>query len=842
VKNLYDFYKNRCERYASKKLFDRKVSYADAFEYACDRAEFLQKQGLKKGDVVAIIGASSYEWCITYMAITSAGCIGFPIDVNLPAADTAAIMMFAGVKAVFTDEEHAAKGAGYTQYSLYLTDDMGDRLNFVPPNMERTDYAAFFSTSGTTGTPKLAIMTHHNVMMTPISNSESVLESNDHFLSVLPLFHVYAFMANFLGPFAIGGTIVFLRSLKGPDIVRALSEDSFTIFSAAPQLWELFLDAILVKAKSQSALKYKILIFFLETGPFLRTIGLGFLVNKVFSPIRNIFGSKIRFFLSGGAPLKVKYYNYYRAIGYYIIEGYGLTETSGPIMLSSVASEVGKKYKPGTVGKVIPGNFITIKNVNEDGIGEVWLKGDFVFAGYYKNDEATKDVFDSQGYFNTGDIGRIDKHGDLYLTGRKKNTIVLDSGKNVYPDEIEAHIKKSSYIADVAVFGKQIDERETVCAVIVPVVKNAYSFSDIKKEIDSLNSMLPSYKRVGKLAISVDPLPKNSARKTLLNDVKKAFDKGAYLTDADSIAKSHILMVAKSHVEENILAILKKRFKSETLYANQLLFDMGIDSLTLIDLIVLLEEELKISTDEKKMRSIETIEQLMTYLLECPEKKGISLDDQILKSAIRTKSKYFPNPINWLFVFKIKMLSRLFWKLKVIHGERLQESNVIIAANHASYIDILWLLAVLPAGTMKKICITGKSEVSFLRFIFPGAPVVFIEREGNVIPALKASADLLRSGKSLIIFPEGTRSSNGKLGEFKSGAAYLAKNLNKKIVPVHIIGAYHAMPKGKKMPRFFSGTKGFVVVGEPLDPKQYASVDELNAALKITIASLNENS
>lgn len=831
MNNLYDFYKRQCDRWAEKELFDRRITYAQTLEFAERRAAFLQSK-FSKGDVIGILAANSAEWCITYMAITSAGCIALPLDTNLSPESYALMVNEVGAKAVFVSPEYKERIPSLENLPVSLDECMGaaELFRYVP--LERSDLASLVFTSGTTGKPKIVMLSHHNVITTPIATSEHMLNNDDHFICILPLFHVYAFVANFIGPFAAGCTLVFVRSLKGPDIIAALASDQFTCFPAAPQLWEIFFDSILSKVKAQSALKYRFFVFMLENARVFKALGLGFIPGAVFRPVKNIFGPRMRFFISGGAPLKKKYYNYYRAVGLPIVEGYGLTETTGPIMLSNSNANVGKKYKAGTVGTTMPGNHLKIKNRNEDGLGEVWLKGDSVSPGYYNNEQANREAFDAEGYFNTGDIGRVDRDGDLFLSGRKKNTIVLDSGKNVYPDELEAWYKQSELVADVCVFGSRIDGKETVCAVVVPRHKGQNSFDAVKADIDRLNRMIPPYKRAMRLAVSFDELPKNSTKKTIVAEVAKLFGDGFFqMSAASSGPVLRDRLIGKSPREEQIVSLMTVHLKKNELYSNNTFTDAGLDSLGLVELVALIEEKMNLKIDEVKAQSMETLEQFVSYAASCPEREG-SHEDEIIKGKPLLAARTFFNPFNELFVRFARGVSRLFWGLDIRGREHLDSPNVIVAANHLSAIDVLWVYAAMPMRRRHSLFVVGKSELWFLKFVFPFSPVIFVERNGNVIPGLRASADVLKRGKSLVIFPEGTRSETGELGRFKSGAAYLSKGLGVKIVPVAITGSDGAIPKGAIIPRFFSKAKARVIAGAPVDPADYASAEELNEELR----------
>lgn len=832
MKNLYELYCEKTSLWKDKKLFDNSITYSESFSLMKKRGAFLHSKGYRQGDVIAILAANGSDWCMTYMAITACGMIVLPLDTNLSTANYSEYMGLVGAKAVFVSDEYKDKVNTVPVFDIGMDTNVADENLFIPGDAEYKDIASYVFTSGTTGVPKIVMLTHENIITTPVINSDYILNSDDHFLSILPLFHVYAVMADFFGPYVSGATIVFLRSLKGPDIIGTLAKDQFTVFPAAPQLWELFFDAILSNVRKKSIIAYIIFKFFLAYHRVFRAVGLGFLPDKLFAPVRKIFGPKMRFFISGGAPLKKRYYEYYTAIGIPVVEGYGLTETSGPVTLSNGRHDLGKKFKAGSVGKTMKGNFLKIKNPTTDGIGEVWIKGSSVFAGYYKNEKANQEVFDDEGYFNTGDIGRLDKDGDLFLTGRKKNTIVLDSGKNVYPDEIEAHIKTSSRIADVAVFGRKLNGKETVVAVIVPAAKGINCFAEIKAIINDLNRALPPYKRVSRIALSYDPLPKNSTRKTLMEEVKNLFDRGVFQSEEASAPEYRLELTGKTAREEAAISLLKKRLKTERLYANQTIRDFNLDSLEMIEIISYFEDSLGISIDERRMMTIETFEELIAYISACPESDKGGIDDQILRGPLSKIPRSIYNPFVDIFIFIVLFFSKLLWKLNVKDAGRLNDENIIIAANHQSFIDIVWIYCFIPRRLRRNVYMTGKSSLWILKFIFWGAPIIFIERDGNVVPSLKVSADVLRTGKSLVIFPEGTRSMKGDMGNFKSGAAYLSKNLNKKIVPVTINGAYEVMPRGKMIPRFFGGAKASLVVGEPIEPSAYSTVDELTTAIR----------
>jgi long-chain acyl-CoA synthetase len=832
--NLLTAYQTLCARNKDRILFrNQKISFGEAWKKSKSRALFLRDEGYQKGDVIAILAGNSPKWCYTFMAVTAIGAIALPLDTNLTPGQYREMAKSAGARAAFVSSSFRDIFQNLTVYKIE------DEPTAIPAGelkeepLVRDDTATLLFTSGTTGNPKIVALTHGNILSVALTCTKlEEYTPDDVTLAMLPLYHVYAFESTFMAPLVTGSSIVFQNSLKGPDIIKALAENPITIFPAAPQMWELFFDALISKLRAQSKAKYRLFMFFLKAAPIFRAMGLGFILRKIFHPVHDVFGHKMRFFISGGAPLKKEYFNYYQTMGFYIMEGYGLTETTGPIAIPYF-----RDAAAGSVGPPIHGNEVKIKAVNDDGIGEIWLKGPAVMSGYYLNDEANRQAFDNERFFNTRDLGYVDRRGHIHVTGRVKNVIVLDSGKNVYPEELELYFRKSSLISEIAVFGRKMDGRETVYAVIVPAVKGSQSYHHIREEIAALNKDLPAYKTIRRFALSADPLPRNSTRKVLIDEVIRLLSQGVYQTDASGAAIPRNILSPASVREEEIISVLGEKLRAEALYANETLADHQIDSLGLVELIVYLEEGLNIAVDMDKVNPLQTLEEFVRYLAGCEEQSGANLDDLILHSPLSTKTNAFFNPFNELFLLLVRAICSLCWQFRIIHKERLLLDNAIVVANHQSLLDTPVLMSLIPFAKRRQVFLIGKKEVSFLRYLFAGAPVLFVDRTGNVVPSLKAAADVLRGGQSLIIFPEGTRTRDGATGKFKSGAAYLALNLNKKIIPVTIRGAYDIMPRGRFLPRFVSGRKLELIIGSEINPRNFSSVETLTDHLREVISN-----
>lgn len=292
---------------------------------------------------------------------------------------------------------------------------------------------------------------------------------------------------------------------------------------------------------------------------------------------------------------------------------------------------------------------------------------------------------------------------------------------------------------------------------------------------------------------------------------------------------------AQSPAEEYIINVLKERFRKKNLFARETFTDLGIDSLGLVDLIVYLEEKLRVTIDIARMKQIQTMDELLNYLLSLEENEGEGVNKRLFESEIQQKPLPVFNPFYHLMIMIFSVVSRFFWRLEVINREKLRYDNVIISANHTSYLDMVWLAVITPFRKRKTVYVAGSGDLKMLRYGFPFLPVIWVD-QNNTLDVIKKSADILRLGYNLIIFPEGGRSADGKMMEFRTGAAFLAMNLNKKIIPLTINGAYDIWSRHTLLPRFSRKLKGNIIAGKELNPGDYKSVDSLTETLKEKIA------
>ena len=451
----------------------------------------LNAWGVRKGDHVAIISENREEWVITDMAIISIGAINVPIYPTLSEEQIRFILEDARPRILFLSGEElygkiekiGCRFEKVVTFEQFQTDGVvffqdlikdADRINedslatftSLMKEVSPDDLVCINYTSGTTGKPKGVMLTHRNFVFDILNSTKIVkIVPEDRFLSFLPLSHVLERMGGYYTPFLCGASIAFAESLE--KIVENMKEVSPTILVSVPRLFEKIYSGVLTNIESASRLKKKIFHWSVRAGKLrikkevggaklnaLERFKLSVADKLVFSKLREFTGGKLERFISGGAPLSKEIAEFFWAAGMKIYEGYGLTETAPVLTLNGP-----DRVRLGSVGKAIPGTEIKIARD-----GEILVKGGQVMKGYYKNEEATREVIDGEGFFHTGDIGYLDEEGFLFITDRKKNIIVTAGGKNVAPQPVEDAIKQSPYIAEAILVG---DGRKFISALIV---------------------------------------------------------------------------------------------------------------------------------------------------------------------------------------------------------------------------------------------------------------------------------------------------------------------------------------------------------------------------------------
>ncbi len=504
-------------------------------------ANYLISIGIEKGDRVAILSESMPEWGATLFACVMAGATTVPLDIKLTIYELTSILNSAlprvlmvsstyfeealKLKEVVPSIEHIIlmnNSAIHKDYkSLYNIEDTANR-RWRHRAMNKT--ALIIYTSGTTGMPKGVEISFKNMLSQVQSIGKCFhLTAKDQLLSILPMNHLFELTVGFLSFLNMGVSIYYSKSLKPKDIFQVIQAKNITFMVVVPAFLKLLKSTIEIDIAQQSKFyqfTYKLRLELAKFLPFR------FLKKLMFRKIHKNFGGKFKGFISGGAPLDIDVYKFFETIGIRIYEGYGLSEASPVVSMSTDGA-----IKAGSVGRAIPG--VQVKTDEET--GELLVKGDNVMNGYYNQPELTAEVIDENGWLHTGDIAKIDKDGFIFITGRIKNMIVLSGGKKVFPEEVESAMALSDKISDVCVFGfnrkgGQKDGTEDVCVVVVPsdeiLGKNLPDDElngIMKDEVKALSQRLSNFKRPVCVYVSREKLPRTATSKIKRKEVKSMF-------------------------------------------------------------------------------------------------------------------------------------------------------------------------------------------------------------------------------------------------------------------------------------------------------------------------------
>jgi long-chain acyl-CoA synthetase len=828
------------------------LSYAEVHDRALGVAAGLLALHLKPGARAAILSENRPEWVIAYLGILLAGGVAVPLDPQISPEEWKRLLDDSEAQFVFVSGLHHARLRGALQDSLLANrlicfDPLGgDRdarselgglvewarsLQPAPalPPVDASDLLVIIYTSGTTGKPKGVMLTQENIM-SEIVGALSLIRADekDSLLCLLPLQHVFASVINVLLPLYLGARVHFVDTLRRSEILEELRSGQISILATVPQFFYLFHDRIKDELSRKPAAVRRLFQAMRIFNRFcLRVLRLN-LGKLLFKKVHESFGASLRLFVSGGSAFDPAVAQEFFDMGFTILQGYGLTETSGGATVTSVEDNV-----IGSVGKPLPGVEIKIVDPDETGAGEVLIRGPIVMKGYYKNPAATAEAI-SEGWFRSGDLGRLDAGGHLFITGRKKEVIVLPNGKNIYPDELEAHYLQSPYIQEIAVIGVvspgSHERSERLHAVVVPdfdylkARRIANAREAVRDEIGKWSIPLPKYKRLMSYQIQKDPLPRTTTRKIKRLELKRLVEAGQLADEAAVTQDAGSPAAALSAEDEALwnsrigqetvrcLAETYRRKAPKDLSAN-LELDLGFDSMERVELLASLEQALSVELPDDFGAEVHTLRDLITGLQRhaaAPRRPAAAARqswDEILSERSLAQNGHsgirFSGGALTLFKFLCFRLAyvvfRVFLGLKAEGLERLPaQGSFLLCPNHLSYIDPLVVLAVLPYRVFRRVFFVGASEYFsswYMRLLARLSNVAPVDPDAHLLQAMKVGAYGLRSGRILCIFPEGARSFDGELKEFKKGASILAREVGVPIVPVAIEGTFEVWPR-----------------------------------------------
>ena len=508
------------------------LTYKEAHEKVIQLSNTIRQQGVRKGDKIAVTGKNSPEWAISYLAVLYAGCTVVPLDYQLKVEEMEYLMEFSKTKILFVDEEKYDSLNADNKLGLLATYSLSEKKpNYVydilePKFVKRTparvdDLAAIMFTSGTTGNPKGVMLTHKNlVSCCYLAQGNMNVLPTDVFYALLPIHHSYTMLAVFIESISTGAEVVFGKKLVIKQILKDLKTAKVTMFLGVPMLFNKLLKGLMNGIREKGVVLYGIIKGLMGISGFIKKV---FKVNPGHKMFRSILAKvsldNIRICICGGGPLPASTFKMYNQLGIDFVQGYGLTETSPIVALNPVFA-----YKEISVGKVVPQTEMKILDPDDQGIGEILIKGPMVMQGYYQNKEATDEIFTEDGWLKTGDVGYLDSENYLMLTGRKKSLIVTEGGKNVFPEEIEDMFQLYDEIEQILIIGYMKDKAqkiEGIKALFYPTDAYRTSVKDDKKVmqarfeeiVSEVNKELSSYKKIEKVMVLDEAMEMTSTKK-----------------------------------------------------------------------------------------------------------------------------------------------------------------------------------------------------------------------------------------------------------------------------------------------------------------------------------------
>ena len=846
-----------------------RLSYAELHSMAESVGAWLRLNDVPAGSRCAIFADNSARWVVSYLGTYAQGCTAVPLDSNYHADQVHKLLLDSGAQLLFTDVKHlpmAREAVADTPSRIVLLEGAEDGTAgsvdamiaagpgaFTASDPQEKDLAVLLYTSGTTSDPKGVMLSHGNLAFEVAEVAKLVsYTEKDSILGILPLFHSLAQVTNLLLPLSVGARVVYLETLNTTELLRALQDRAITSFCVVPQFFYLIHERIEKEINKRGFVAKRAFGGMLALNRASRKLGIN-LGKALFGKIHATFGKHMRLLVTGGSRFDPDIAREFYELGIDILQAYGLTETTGGATVTPPGDLV-----IGSVGKPIPGVELTIVDPqpSDDAppSGEIAIRGPNVMLGYYNRADATATAF-KDGWFLSGDLGYIDRRGHVFITGRKKELIVLANGKNLYPDEIESYYLKSEFIKEICVMALSgIDgdpKKEQLHAVIVPnfeVLKEkkiVNAKEAIRWDVEGISHEMPSVKRILSYDIWQEELPRTTTKKIKRFEVEKRVKEQKARGDSGSaeekppeqeLSAADAAWLEQADVER-VLPIIQEASKSKTAIVPEtsLELDLGLDSMQRIELLVSVEEELGGKVDEAELGEIYTVRQLVDAVVASAAAGGGKRTESAGWSTVLQEESTDPEVLAlarpsmfwtglWFGVAKcVYLLSRVLNGLKVTGMEHLPEKGpFILSSNHQSYIDPAILGAILPWKHFKNLFSVGTSEIfgtGIMHWIAGQLHVVVVDPDANLVPAMKAGAFGLRHGKVLILYPEGERSVDGTPKRFKKGAAILATHLRVPIVPIAIEGFYDAWPRGK--PFFQKFTAKFTMAfGEPIAPPE----------------------
>ncbi|MDD2563303.1 MAG: AMP-binding protein [Salinivirgaceae bacterium] len=780
----------------------------------------------KNYEKVAMYSENRMEWIAAFYAGWKNNCIVVTIDYMASIDDVSYILNDCQPELIFTSNglkdsiEEIKKKIEYTPDILFLdntTTDQEITITEWKKPKDLNDTAVIIYTSGTTGNPKGVMLSYINILsnISGVTEDAKIYTKDQQVLILLPLHHVFPLIGSMVVPLHIGATIVMSPSMQSPDLLETLKNNKVAVMIGVPRLYELLYKGLKAKVEATAIGKlfYKI----------VKASGSKSLAKKIFKKVHVGFGGNLLYMVSGGAALPKHVGEFFKTLGFDVLEGFGMTEAAPMITFT----------RPGKVKIGSPGHPLAAMKV-EIRDGEIVAKGSNVMKGYYNRPEETAAVI-KDGWLYTGDLGHFDKEGFLHITGRKKDIIILSNGKNINPVQLEMQFEKSfDEVKEAGVFHHQGQlyiaihaDKDVLDSMNVTDVNEHFRNNVLAK----FNSTQTSYNRIMKFVLVYNDLPR-----TRLSKIQRF--RLPELVTAPTISNKEEAFVPTEDYAA-IQTFLESQVDIKIEPNHHLEFDLALDSLGKMGLIDFIDKSFGIKMDEKKLISFPSVRKLSEYVHE--ERKWFKNEtinwEETLKEKfeIRLPKSWFTHTI---LSGMAKVFFKIYFRFKGKGADNIPEGACIITPNHESFFDGMFVTSFLKNKVMKLTYFYAKKKHvnnAFLRFMARTNNIIVMDLEQDLKESIQKLAAALKAGKKIMIFPEGTRTLSGEIGEFKKTFAILSTILDVPVVPVAINGAGKAMPVGSFFPRL--GKRVDVTFLKPINPKGHTT----ESLVKEVVASIKES-
>lgn len=775
----------------------------------------LQRQ-MNRGEPIALWAPNSSDWVATALGIMASGAVLVPVDDLIDEEQLAAMLRWNGVRRVFSSAHHIAAAADMLRALGVIAEAVeqqsgADRTSFDGLPIPGAEDAAILSwTSGTTGAPKGFLLSYRNIGTNVAALTElQIVRRDDRVLLPLPLHHAYPFVVGMLTPLAIGAPLVLPADTTGPAITHALRVGQITTIVGVPRLYEAILGAIHARISSHGRL-LRCAWWLLMRASVRVQRGTGARTGVLwFAGVRHSIAPHLRLLVSGGAKLAADTAERLEALGWTVLSGYGLAETA-----SLFTGNLPEDRCLASAGKPLADGEIRITAPDQEGFGEIELRGSSITKGYLNNPEANRTSFTSDGWFRTGDLGFVDRRGFLHVTGRSKEVLVLGGGKKANPEDLELYYSATPQIREIAI----LEHEGRLVALVQPDPARVRAMGTlnlregIRVALAERAQGLPGWQHLSGFALTDHPLPRTRLgkyRRFLLPELyQRALVGGAQREPRQLTAEDHILL--QDPTANAVWALLQDRYPGQILDPDvNLSLELNVDSFTWMELTITLQDRYGIQLSEPDISAIETIRDLLRCcapkaLQTSKSKPTIGVDEDQIglwltpTGPMLTLLGLLLYGANWLIM-------RGLFRLRVSGIENLPQGGAfVIAPNHASYLDPFAIAAALPLARARHVYWAAFVTLLFstgLRRLFSRAAHVFPVDERRPDRAIATATQALRAHKAVVWFPEGWRSPDGELQRFLPGIGEVLLRSDSTVIPSYICGTFAAWPRGRQLPR-----------------------------------------